>query len=289
MKNEKMFSNNIKTNSSAFSFWEMFGGIATKQVAYNTMVYDSSHNVSLDYYPSAITGKKPCVLVVHGGSWAGGDSKQLPELNSVLAKAGYHVAAINYRLAPKNIFPAPVEDVNSALSFLRTKAKELSIDTDNFVLLGRSAGGQVVLSASDLLHDKRIKGVINFYGPADMVWGYANPSNPLVLDSKKVMEDYLGGSYSDVPKQYITSSATETANKNTVPTLSVYGKNDPLVSYLHGKRLAVKLDNVHAKHYELYLPWATHGFDWTLNGPGGQISTWTILEFLRSNTQPGIP
>ena len=268
---------------SPFSFTKMITGINAKQLPFKTYTYDTSKALTLDFYSSALAGKRPCIIVVHGGSWKGGDSQQLPELNSELAKAGYHVASITYRLAPQHLFPAPVEDVGDAVSFLHSKANTLNIDTASFVLLGRSAGGQIVLTAAYTLQNPSIKGVISFYGPADMVWGYHNPTNPLVLNSRKVMADYLGGSYGEVPAQYVNSSATETKPINPVPTLLIHGKNDPLVSHLHAGRLGSKLHGT--KHFELYLPWATHGFDWTLNGPGGQLSTYAVLQFLHSVVQ----
>jgi acetyl esterase/lipase len=257
-------------------------GINSKQISYKTFTYDAANGLTLDFYPAPTQGKKPCVIVVHGGSWAGGDSRQLPELNSELAKAGYHVASINYRLAPQYKFPAPIEDLKVALNYLQSQASILLIDTNNFVLLGRSAGGQIVLSAAYMLNDPAIKGVISFYGPADMVWGYANPTNPLVLNSRKVMENYLGGTYTQIPQQYVNSSATETVTSRAIPVLLIYGENDPLVSHLHGIRLGRKLDSLGVKHYNLYLPWATHGFDWTLNGPGGQLGTWCVMRFLEN-------
>lgn len=264
-----------------FRLSQLITGAGIKPVTYQTFTYDTANALTLDWYPSTQTGKKPCVIVIHGGSWAGGDSQQLPELNSVLAKNGYGVAAINYRLAPHYKYPAPVEDVKTALRYLCAKASELSIDTSRFILLGRSAGGQIALSAAYTLNKANIKGVISFYGPADMVWGYANPTNPLVLNSRKVMENYLGGTYSQTPQQYINSSATETAAADAPPSLLIHGGNDPLVSPLHGVRLDKKLDHLGVKHYDIYLPWATHAFDWTLNGPGGQISTWSVLQFLK--------
>ncbi len=287
---KKMFTGNshppvtTEASSSAYSFWRMLSRVNTKQVGYTTLTYDSTNALTLDFYPAMAAGKKPCVIVVHGGSWAGGDSRQLPELNSELAKAGYSIATINYRLAPKYKYPAPVEDVKTVLSYLRHHAYSLGIDTSSFVLLGRSAGGQIVISAAYTLNDPTIKGVISFYGPLDMVWGYANPTNPLVLNSRKVMADYLGGTYSQVPQQYVNSSGTETATPKAVPTLLIHGENDPLVSYLHGVRLGKKLDSLGVKHYDIYLPWATHGFDWTLNGPGGQLSTWCVMRFLEQLT-----
>jgi acetyl esterase/lipase len=273
-------ANNTSANSSPFKFTQTITGVFSKKIGYKTFIYDSTKKLTLDFYPSLKPGNKTCIVVVHGGSWAAGNSQQLPDLNSALAKAGYHVASINYRLAPKHKFPAPIEDLHTALAYLRSVSANLSIDTTQFVLLGRSAGGQIVLSAAYTLKDPTIKGVISFYGPADMIWGYANPTNPLVLDSKKVMEDYLGGTNKQVPQQYINSSATETASGNSVPTLLIYGENDPLVSHLHGVRLGKKLDDLRVQHYNVYLPWATHGFDFTLNGPAGQLSTWSVLRFL---------
>ena len=147
--------------------------------------------------------------------------------------------------------------------------------------MGRSAGAQIALSAAYTLNNPAIKGVISFYGPADMVWGYAHPTNPLVLNSRQVMEDYLGGTDQKVPLQYVISSATKTVTTHSVPTLLLQGKNDPLVAYEHSIRLNAKLAMLNIPHYTLYLPWATHGFDWTLNGPGGQLSTWSIKAFLQ--------
>ena len=265
-----------------FSPLQLFSGLTSRKIGYQAFTYDTKHHLSLHFYPAQKPGIRPCILVIHGGSWAGGNNLQLPELNSELARTGYHVASINYRLAPAHHFPAPVEDVQTALFFLKEKASALAIDTNRFVLLGRSAGGQVALSAAYTLHKLAIKGVIDFYGPADMVWGYDNPTNPLVLDSRKIMEDYLGGTLEDVRQQYVQSSATETVTTRTPPTLMIYAGNDPLVSPRHGHRLGKKLAAAGIPYFALYLPWATHGFDYTLHGPGGQLSTWTVKRFLEA-------
>ncbi len=272
---------------AAFSFWKMIRGTRNKRTAYQSFVYSKtdSYSLSLDYYPSQISGKKPCVIVVHGGSWSAGDSKQLPELNSYLSQKGYNVASINYRLAPQYLNPLPVQDVKAVIQYLKQHANELNIDTNNFVLLGRSAGAQIALLAAYTLHETGLKGVIDFYGPADMVWGYSVPSNPLIMDSRKVMEDYLGGTYSKVPENYAASSPIEFVTKQSVPTLIIHGKQDVLVSYLHSVKLNKKLGENGIKHFFLSLPWATHGFDYTLNGPAGQLSTYTIERFLKQVTK----
>ncbi|MES2377000.1 MAG: alpha/beta hydrolase [Bacteroidota bacterium] len=273
-------------DQSPFSFGKMF--IPTKDVGYKTLTYINYADtaLTLNYYPSQVAGKRLCVIVVHGGSWAKGDKDQLPELNSYLALKGYNVVSIDYRMAPKYKSPAPVVDVAEALRYLRKESNQLNIDTNNFVLLGRSAGAQIALLAAYTLHDKGIKGVIDFYGPADMVWGYSIPANPWVMDSRGVMETYLGGSYDNVPQSYVASSPLEFVNSNAIPTLIIHGGNDVLVAYEHSRRLDLKLEQYSVKHYWLKLPWATHGFDFILNGPGGQLSTYAIERFLRAVSPP---
>jgi acetyl esterase/lipase len=272
-------------NKPPFTFSNMFAGkpkpIAAKALTYVTYA-DTS--LTLDFYPAQAEGKRPCVIIVHGGSWSSGDSKQLPELNNYLAIKGYQVASINYRMAPQYKSPAPVEDVQATLNYLHQRAAELKIDTNQFILLGRSAGAQIALLAAYTLHGKGIKAVIDFYGPADMVWGYSVPANPLVMDSRKVMENYLGGAYQEMPQNYAASSPVEFVNRQTVPTLIIHGGNDVLVAYEHSTRLDEKLRQNGVKHFWLQLPWATHGFDFNINGPGGQLSTYTVEHFLKAVT-----
>ena len=109
--------------------------IPTRKVPFEIFVYDKDNGLTLDFYPAAAPGNRPCIVVIHGGSWAGGDSQQLPELNSEMARWGYHVASITYRQAPKSHYPAPLEDVHTAMNYLRGHAGELSLDPDRFVLL----------------------------------------------------------------------------------------------------------------------------------------------------------
>lgn len=265
-----------------FSFSKLFK--PDPEIRYQTFNYVTYADTSLtlDYYPAALKGKRPCVMVIHGGSWSSGDSRQLPELNAVLSRAGYQVVSINYRLSPKWQSPAPLQDVSAALSYLHQHADELQVDTSNIVMLGRSAGAQIALLAAYTIKQQGIKGIIDFYGPADMVWGYGLPASKLVMDSRRVMANYLGGYYPKVPQQYSESSPIEFVNRQTVPTLMIHGANDVLVAYGHSERLSRKLTQNHVPLYWLKLPWATHGFDYHINGPGGQLSTFAVLRFLQS-------
>lgn len=287
LKKKFPFKENEQHLQQPYSFIKMFSGINPKEIAPQIFAYKKlpERELNIDFYPSQTNSVSPCVIVVHGGSWAEGDSKQLPDLNSYLANKGYHVAAINYRLAPKYKSPAPVEDARDVIKYLTTNSEKLKIDTSNFVLLGRSAGGQIALCAAYNYNLPNIKGVISFYAPADMVWGARIKSNKLVLNTDKVFTDYLGGLIDEVPQKYHEAGAIDHVNKNSTPTLIIHGAHDAMVAYGHSERLDKKLEENNVQHYFLNLPWATHGCDYNINGPSGQITTFAIERFLNSVTE----
>jgi len=265
---------------NVFQFSRMLS--MTEKIPYETISYTKrgDEDLTLDFYQSTKNGRRPCVVVIHGGSWCGGNSQQLPELNSELARQGFQVASVNYRLAPKYRNPAPIEDINDALKYLKKNSRELKIDTNNFILLGRSAGAQLAMVTAYTQNIPGVRGVVNFYGPTDMVWGYEVPANPFIMDSRKVLEDFLGGPLSKVPHLYKASSPVEVVNNKSIPTLIIHGANDGLVSIEHGERLKEKLIKNKIPHYMLSLPWATHGCDYTINGPSGQLTTYAVEYFL---------
>lgn len=268
-----------------FEFKKMFTGLNDAEVFPEVHTYKKVRkDLEIDYYGAETKDRSPCVIVIHGGSWQEGDSKQLPQLNSYLVKHGYNVAAINYRLAPLYRFPAPIEDTKDALDYLTKHAEELHIDTNKFVLLGRSAGGQIALLSAYTFHDPRIKGVISYYAPADMAWGATIKTNKWVLDVDKVFTAYLGGLISEIPDVYEKATARNFVTPSSPPTLLIHGPTDALVSYHHSERLEIELQDKKVPYYFLSLPWATHGCDYNFNGPSGQLCTYAVERFLNSVT-----
>jgi len=262
---------------------DMLRGIASPPVRERSLVYVTrgSQQLGLDLYqPLAAQDAAPVVLIIHGGSWQSGDSTQLPALNSYLAARGYAVAAINYRHAPKYPFPAARDDVLAALAYLKRNAGDLGLDSQRIVLLGRSAGGQLALLVAYTAGDPAIRGAISFYAPADMRYGYANPVNPAVLDSRAVLSDYLGGSPDQAGAAYDAASPINFVGPTTPPTLLVHGGSDDLVQLEQSERLDARLAAADRLHLLLYLPWATHGGDANFSGPSGQLSTYAVERFL---------
>lgn len=272
-----------------FSALQMIGGIGAAKVAFTTHQYaagGSEH--SLNIYPSQVAGVRPCLVVVHGGSWKSGSNAELPDVNSYFAKAGYQVATINYRLAPDSHSPAPQEDVHLAFGWLRAHAAEFRIDTTSFVLMGRSAGGQIVLTAAYSAPEPGLRGVISFYGPTDMLFAWSDKHNRLVMDHQQVMRDFFGGSPDEVHQQYVAGSPVTYVTPRTVPTLLVHGMLDQHVHFRESELLAAKLQSAGVPHMLLGLPWATHGCEYSLNGPSGQLVVYTAERFLHQVTQNSV-
>ncbi len=270
-----------------YNFGRMISGIGDNKVDYTTYPYTvhTGVNLTLDFYKAQQAGKQPCIVIAHGGSWKAGNSQELPDIDWYLARQGYNVASINYRLAPTYKSPAPIEDMQAAIAYLKGRATELNIDTNNFVLLGRSAGGHIVLQAAYSLHDPCIKGVVGFYGPTDMVWAYNHPDNPLVMDSKKVMEDFLGGSDTQVPQKYAEASPINFVTSHSPPTLLIHGQNDAHVNHELSEMLDKKLEENKVPHLLLDPPWATHACEYSLNSPSGQLAKYAIERFVHKVTR----
>jgi len=280
----KNYSTLKKPLETAFSFFTLFTGIDNKTIEYKSIPYKKINDLELsfDFYPSNTNQVSPCIIIIHGGSWREGDSQQLPKLNSYLANRGYNVASINYRKAPEYTNPAPIEDTRDALNYIVENCKELKVDTSNFVLIGRSAGGQIALLSAYTLNNKNIKGVVSIYAPADMYWGAQHPGNKWVLDTDKVLGDFVGASVKDFPEKYKLSSPVEFVESTSTPTLIIHGQHDCMVSFIHSEHLQQKLIENKVKHYFLDLPWATHGCDFNICGPSGQTTTYAIERFINS-------
>jgi alpha-L-fucosidase 2 len=90
-------------------------------------------------------GPFPAAIIVHGGSFSHGNKRTyVTPLFDVLSDAGFAWFTINYRLAPDHHFPAAVEDVQSAVIWVKSNAAKYRVDPKRIALIGESAGGYLV-------------------------------------------------------------------------------------------------------------------------------------------------
>lgn len=110
-------------------------------------------------------GLQPAIVNVHGGGWVYGNKEIYQFYCMSLAKRGFTVVNINYRLAPESRFPAAVEDINSAMKFIEEQGEQYGIDKDRLVMVGDSAGGQLVSHYAIILTNPEFAGLFDFNVP----------------------------------------------------------------------------------------------------------------------------
>ncbi len=271
--------------SSMLSFSQLWIGDNEKPVVpeYHTYATTPTEQKFI-FYRAASSKPTPWVLVIHGGGWDSGNPSQLPELNSHLARRGYSVAAISYRLAPTWKWRAQKEDAFAAVDYIKAHATELNIDHNNWVVLGRSAGGQIAQSVAYQKHDPSLKGLIAYYSPADMDFAYRYAKDKDIINSKDLLVNFLGATPDQAPSVYKDASPIDSVNVDSPPTLLLHGTPDPLTWCVQSRRLYDKMTKAGRPIVYIELPWATHAFDFSLNGPSGQIATSAVDLFLKAVT-----
>jgi acetyl esterase/lipase len=236
--------------------------------------------LQLDFYPAIGRPRAPCVIVVHGGGWDDGDRGQIPQFNDWLARAGFCVADISYRLAPGAPWPAQREDLAAAIAFVKGHAEAWGVDPARLVILGRSAGGQIAEAGAYALHDRSVRGVVALYAPADMRFAWTWSRADDALNSPLLLRRFLGGTPTTAGPAYDSASGILLVGPDSPPTLMVHGAIDTLVWHRQSERLAARLSEAGVPNLLVSMPWATHGLEFNLSGPSGQLTTYSVRWFL---------
>ncbi|MCA1556603.1 MAG: alpha/beta hydrolase [Acidobacteria bacterium] len=246
------------------------------------------------FYPLKEELKRPAIIVVHGGSWSAGERDDYPQWNEWLARQGYAVFDIDYRIAPQPNWRTATGDVKCAIGWVKANAARYGVDPERVALLGRSAGGHLALLAaystgeaalppSCDAPDASVRAVVAFYAPTDLKWGYEHPANERVHDGPGRIRDFTGGSPTTAAEVINLASATSHVGSNTPPTLLLHGGHDQLVRDEHMTLLTQKLERQNIPHRALLIPYAQHAFDYNFNGWGSQLSRQLLSEFLSAH------
>lgn len=204
--------------------------------------------------------RKPAIIYFPGGGFTTTDYEKFIEMRFALAKAGFVVAAAEYRVVP-NKFPAILEDGKSAVRFLKAHADAYGIDASKIGVLGDSAGGylsQMVavtgnekqFDKGDNLHvDSTVQAAATLYGISDLrnIGAGFDEAIQKVHQSPAVTEallvngvafnEYPGASILSDSDKALAASSLGHIKKNLPPFLIMHGTEDKLVSPVQSEQL----------------------------------------------------
>lgn len=208
------------------------------------------------------TNSTKVIIMIHGGGWTQGDKSEFTSYVDTLKRRmpGYAVFNINYRLATgsANFFPTQENDVKAAVEFIYGKRNEYKI-TDKFVLLGASAGGHLsLLQAYKYTTPVKIKAVVDFFGPTELVNMYNNPPNPLI---PLLLIQVTGGNPTTHTALYQQSSPLGFVTAQSPPTIILHGGVDIVVAPSQSLLLKNQLTTMGVVHEYVFYPNENHG--WT--------------------------
>jgi acetyl esterase/lipase len=210
--------------------------------------------ITLDLYRQKAAAPRPLVIYVHGGGWMAGHTRQsgafsdFPAVLADLARRGYVVASLEYRLAGEAPFPAAIDDVRTAIRFLKANAGRYGIDPARVGIWGGSAGGQLTaLAALDCGHapagaDKSnatqsdcVQAAVGWYG----VYDFATMPQSTVPRAENKYLDCAPGSCS--ADRITAASPAAHVDAKDPPMLLIHGTEDKTVPVTQSQELAAKL------------------------------------------------
>ncbi len=107
------------------------------------------------YQPKERSGMTAGYLHIHGGGYIGGSVEASDLLNGLtVSKLGVVLLTVDYRLAPENPIPAPLDDCYAGLAWLHQHADELNVDRDRIGVGGESAGGGLAAAIAIAARDR---------------------------------------------------------------------------------------------------------------------------------------
>jgi alpha-L-fucosidase 2 len=187
------------------------------------------------------TGPFPVCILVHGGGFERGDKQKQPKhWFAPLSDAGYAWVSINYRLAPAHKYPGSVEDLKTAVRWVKSHAADYRFDPARIVLIGESAGGYLVnMVGVKNEEDTRVAAVVSFYGAADLPFRLKSSNGKPSI----TFSNYFGVTEdNEVTRKFLVEASPAThVRPGLPPFLLIHGNKDETVPYEQSVNFFAKL------------------------------------------------
>jgi len=204
------------------------------------------------FYPAGkIKEGYPGVLLIHGGGWRSGDRSQCIPFAQQLAAKGYVAVTAAYRLSPEAIYPAALDDLKAAITWMRSYAIMYQMDTARIAVLGFSAGGQLAALLGTANHNSsRVHAIVDIDG----ILAFHHPESA----EGAVAAAWLGGTYEEKREVWKEASALNHVSRTTPPVLFI---NSSLPRFHAGREdMIKKMDSLKIYSEVHTLPDTPHPF-----------------------------
>ncbi|MFY1047846.1 alpha/beta hydrolase [Chryseobacterium sp. GP-SGM7] len=230
--------------------------------------YDKINGLSLKadiYYPLDKSKKHPGIALVHGGGWISGSKENEKYMAQELASKGYVAIAVGYRLSDVAKFPAAIDDVNSAIEFLKENRKKYSLNTKKIAVLGESAGAQIATLVG-VKSKGKIKAIVNIDGIVSFIHPEAEESTYAAY--------WLNGDRDVNLKNWTAASPLELVDEKTPPTLFInssqprfHAGRDDMMKKLKSYRTFTEFHEIKDTPHSFWYaePWFTETLNLTVD------------------------
>ena len=246
--------------------------------------------LTMDYYAPRGPGPHPIAIIIHGGGYIGGTSKNGSEAYCAdfLAPAGYAVFSINYRLAPRYPYPAAVEDSERAVRFLRHNAARWNADGSHIALVGGSAGGFLsnmvgllnapgIAGAPDPVdrESAAVQAVVTLFAQSSFATVPLNDNTHALLDPLIAKEGQDAALRDASPITYV--------KRGDPPFLQILGDHDEYIPLAEAKNLDAALKKMGVSSQVIVIPGGKHATGGWYKVPG--VPDWERQMTVWLNTQ----
>jgi alpha-L-fucosidase 2 len=234
----------------------------------------------LDAWVPEGEGPFPTVIVVHGGGWEGGHKGMfVPPLFEPLKKAGFTWFTIDYRLAPKHLFPACVEDAFAAIEWVKDNARQYKVDPNRIALMGESAGGHIVAWCGARGRGKtKVAAVVDFYGAHDLL--KREKDRGLSRNLKQLLS--VTEMNPETERKLKEASPINYVHRDMPPFLFIHGTRDAAVPYEQSPMMCEAMKKAGARCEVYTVEDAPHGIGPWEKNPAWQGYKVKMVEWLGS-------
>jgi acetyl esterase/lipase len=253
------------------------------------------------HYPRSPNGYG--IVFIAGSGWTAPlslDAKPLKESDQVkiwaepLVKAGYTVFTLNHRALPRFPYPAPVEDVQRAVRFIRYHSEQYGIRREQIGAVGGSSGGHLVsmlgvLDGQGNPNDSnpinrvsaKVQCVVARAAPADFILMAKEQASLIPLLGYAINADPGSLEY----RTFVEASPVTHVSADDPPFLLIHGDADTRVFFKQSEVFEASLRKAGVEVNLLRIPGGGHGpeFDGAKNPPDyiGEMIRWLDRHFTK--------